>query len=418
MSGSHLRNMATMCTRALVAACAAWTLATAAAAAGVDIVPRLAPDARVLESLRALKENQAIVLGKARTVGEFNSVAKRFELDATGPRGRNYSIKMVWAPDRERALFAGANHAVPHRLNDVWEFDLAALAWVLLYAPDHPRSYAGLGEDPSDVRFEDGILVTTRGGPAIIGHTWWGITYDAVQRRVVYMNAWVTDVAKAIASVDGDPGRRYRGPPLWTFDPSARRWEPVRAGAPAPRQAFGGMLEYVDALHGSVWHANSSQSRGTWHFDAKTNRWSELSGSAGDAGFAAQSPQREQVAYYDPVRQIIVAHRHRETFHFDVKAPRWKKVRSEAPDSTAVPSGYDAYTPMYYDPASGHGVLVDFRTSEVWAYDPDRASWTRLAPTGDPMPRGARRLAYFDPARNVLVVIDDLLVWAYRYRAR
>ncbi len=34
------------------------------------------------------------------------------------------------------------------------------------------------------------------------------------------------------------------------------------------------------------------------------------------------------------------------------------------------------------------------------------------------MPAGNKRLAYFDPARNVLVVIEGTTVWAYRYRSQ
>ena len=62
---------------------------------------------------------------------------------------------------RTRALFAGANHGSPHRLNDVWEFDLPSLTWAMLYAPDLPRGYADLGKDTSDVEFKDGVLELT-----------------------------------------------------------------------------------------------------------------------------------------------------------------------------------------------------------------------------------------------------------------
>ena len=40
-----------------------------------------------------------------------------------------------------------------------------------------------------------------------------------------------------------------------------------------------------------------------------------------------------------------------------------------------------------------------------------------LAPEGDPMPTGGKRLAYVDPALNAVVVIDGTTVWAYRYRS-
>ena len=77
-------------------------------------------------------------------LGDFNDTARRYNLHKTGPLARDFTLKMVWAPERKRVLFCGANHGVPHRLNDVWEFDLAALTWVMLYAPDLPREWASL----------------------------------------------------------------------------------------------------------------------------------------------------------------------------------------------------------------------------------------------------------------------------------
>ena len=66
------------------------------------------------------------------------------------------------------------------KLNDIWEFDL-------------PRGYSDLRQDTSDVEFRDGILVTTRGGPAVIAHTWWGLTYGPRHKALLFMNTWVTD---------------------------------------------------------------------------------------------------------------------------------------------------------------------------------------------------------------------------------
>ncbi|WP_439628308.1 hypothetical protein [Gemmata sp.] len=94
----------------------------------------------VLKKLAALKPNQAVLLGKADVVGVFNGTAKKYDLHRTGPKGCDFTIKMCWAPDRKRGLFCGANHGVPHRLNDVWEFDLPSLSWAMLYAPDNPPS--------------------------------------------------------------------------------------------------------------------------------------------------------------------------------------------------------------------------------------------------------------------------------------
>ena len=134
--------------------------------AGIAAETKLEPKPAVVEKLAELEPNAGALLGKADVLGEFNDTARKFDLHKTGPRGRDFTNKMCWAPDRKRALFCGANHRVPHRLNDVWEFDLPSLSWVMLYAPDLPRGYVDLGPDTSDVVFEGGILKTKRGGPA------------------------------------------------------------------------------------------------------------------------------------------------------------------------------------------------------------------------------------------------------------
>ncbi len=249
----------------------------------------------VMRKLDQLPINQGVLLGQARVLGEFNQVAKDFHLDRTDPRGRDFTFKMVWAAERNRALFCGANHNVPHRLNDVWEFDLPALAWILLYAPDNPRDYVGLGKDHSDVVFQDGVFLTKRGGPAIIAHSWWGLTHDPKRKRI-----------------------------------------------------------YVQR-----WHD-------TFCYDPAKNEWATL--ITGDA------------------------------------------------DSGNFSYGHDARSPMYYDPASGHGLLVEFSTNRIWAFDPDQVKWTLLAPQGDPLPEGKKRLAFVDQRYNVLVVLHDTTVWAYRYQ--
>ncbi|QDU19694.1 Kelch repeat-containing protein [Urbifossiella limnaea] len=388
-------------------------LALAAAAAGQPPFP---PKPAVAAALADLRPNHAVLLGKADVVGDFNDTARKYDLHKTGPRGRDFTNKMCWAPDRKRALFCGANHAVPHRLNDVWEFDLPSLTWSMLYAPDLPRGYTDLGKDTSDVEFKDGVLVTKRGGPAVIAHTWWGLTYDPRRRELLFMNTWVTDQKKAVRDLGGDPAALYAGPPLWAFNPAARTWRPFRSPRPYPVPIFGGMLEYVPELGGSVWHANNWQTRGSWVHDFEKDTWTDLKANGGGKAFEAEAPEPEQVGYYDPGRKLLVVHRHHTTHHYDVKANAWRKVLAGDKDDGKTPYGHDARAVFYHDPASGHGLLVQFQTNTVWAYDPDRVTWTKLTPQGDPMPTGGKRLGYVDPVLNALVVIDGTTVWAYRYR--
>jgi hypothetical protein len=381
-----------------------------------SITSALPINAEAVARIKQLQPNEAALIGKAQVVGEFNEVAKQYGLERTGPRGRDFTIRMVWAHERQRALFCGANHGVPHRINDVWEFDLAAMAWVLLYAPDNPRDYTGLGKDFGDVEFKDGILITKRGGPAVIAHTWWGLTYDPARRQMLFMDTWVTNQKQAVAQLGGDPEQLDASPPLWAFTPATGKWQALKTEPPYPRPIFGGMLEYIPDLHGSIWHANNWQMHGTWLYDPKGQTWRDLHANQQQADFEQQSPAPEQVGYYDPARKLVIVQRHKATHHYHVQQNRWEKVLDEEKDSTRVPFGHDAYAPMYLDPASGHGLLVEFKTNDLWSYDPAKPAWTKLAPAGDAMPTGNKRLAYFDPALNVFVVIHDTIVWAYRYR--
>lgn len=99
------------------------------------IEPELAPKPDVSDKLRALKPNQAVLLGKADVVGEFNDTAREYDLHKTGPKGRDFTIKMCWAPDRMRALFCGANHGVPSQAAHGMCFDQTgrSAAQVVLY---------------------------------------------------------------------------------------------------------------------------------------------------------------------------------------------------------------------------------------------------------------------------------------------
>ena len=367
--------------------------------------------------LKALEPGHGVLLGKAAVLGSFNETARRFDLHKTGPRGRDFTLKMCWAADRRRALFCGANHAVPHRLNDVWEFDLPSLSWILLYPPDLPRGYVDLGKDTSDVQFQGGVLVTSRGGPAVIAHSWWGLTYDPQHKALLLMNTWVTKRAAAVAKLGGDPEKLYLGPPLWAFYPGTGKWKPVLSPKPYPRPIFGGMLEYVPDLGGAVWHANNWQMRATWRYDGAKASWSNLQANGDAKAFEREAAQPEQIGYYDTARKQLIVHRHYDTHHYDVKSNRWTRVLSGNKKDGRTPYGHDARAVFYGDPVSGHGLLVQFQTNTIWAYDTQKVSWTRLGLKGDPMPTGNKRLAYVDPAMNVVVVIDRTEIWAYRYRS-
>jgi hypothetical protein len=249
----------------------------------------------------------------------------------------------------------------------------------------------------------------------VIAHTWWGLTYDPVLRQALFMNTWVTNQKKAVAQLGSDPAKLYSGPPLWSFSPESRQWQPRKTAKPWPKAPFAAMLEYIPELGGAIWHSNNFKMQATWLYDPATNTWRDLHANARLGNFASAAPKFEQVGYYDPKRQIVVAQRGLETHHFDIRNQEWRKVLSS--DKGHSPFGHDASGPIAFDPHSGHGLLLDKKDNTLWAYDPDQPAWTLLTPAGDPMPKGKKRLTYFDPAHQVFVVIEGRNVWAYRYQA-
>lgn len=372
-----------------------------------------APD-EVVAALADLAPNQAVYLGDAEVVGDFNEVARRFDLDHTGPLRRDYSLKMVWAPERHQAIYLGANHGKPHRLNDVWSFDLRALEWTLLYAPDLPRDYRGLGEDASDVVLHDGVLMTRRGGPAIIGHGWSSVTYDAARRKVLFMNAWPANRNQIATRLKRSADEIDSSLPMWTFDPAQKSWAYLKTGTPQPPPAYGALLEFNPEGGGAIYHGNDWQLRGTWWLDSASDTWVRLLPKKGDRTFSRNAPGRELVGYFDPRRELLICRAGKRTFRFDPKAQAWTAVPDGKGSPATLPGGHDARNVFLFDSATGRGLLVDLSNASIHAFDPDRSEWKALDPDGPPMPDGERMLAYFDHRDQVLVVIDERRVWAYR----
>ena len=93
------------------------------AAAG-QVEPQVAADKELLARIEALPDNTWLRPGPVRTAGDLAWCGKpdwpnTENLAELGPGGRDYCVKMAWAPERKRAFFCGANHQTPHFINDV-----------------------------------------------------------------------------------------------------------------------------------------------------------------------------------------------------------------------------------------------------------------------------------------------------------
>lgn len=80
--------------------------------------------------------------GTGKLLPPFSVVGPQAGLDAystfatKGPGIRDWSQKFNYAASEGRAYYAGGNHGVPHKFNDLWTFDLGLNQWEMQHAPD------------------------------------------------------------------------------------------------------------------------------------------------------------------------------------------------------------------------------------------------------------------------------------------
>jgi hypothetical protein len=424
-------------TRVLVTAAMVLGSSLSAAPAGepvaatqpAKVLPEIAPDPEVARILGSLGAGQAAELPAAKVTGDLNEVAKRYNLDKKGPGGRNFCVEMLWMADRRRAIYLGANHGSPHRLNDVWEYDLQGNTWVCLYGPDDLSKGSATF---AQAEFKDGALVTPRGGPVVMGHQWCQSTYDPITGTMYFNSQWPLGFFPPNIQEKMKSAANLHHPPLWSFRPAEGRWRPVRTpGGPVPaagvrQSGQNRYLQFVPELKGLLF-ANAGDGMGTWQFCFETRLWKELlpgDDASKKANFNPNLPFRVGMKGWCQDKGVLVVCSEDQklgnrTVEYDVAANKWSKT-AEGPDT---PGGHPSFTPGGYDPGSGTFLLYDQREQSLalWAYDVAGKKWQKIKPAGAAAPVGGgsnKLIGYFDPERNVFVLCRDTYVWVYRHRAR
>lgn len=378
-------------------------------------------DPDIVAKIRELPDNTAIVLPPFKLAGEGVDAWRK--MYGTAPQRRDYCNKIVYAPERGTGLYCGMNHGVPHRLNDAWEYHLGSNTWHLLFAPDANYS-AKEHRSPewikANVVFQDGYLQTKRGGMLNSVHTWDGLTYDPVLKRMLWANVasehpneW-----KAFAEAMGldhdqllkqqEPGSR-----LWMFDPKEGRWHKQMGAGPHPRLTCqGGTLEYIPELKKSLWYACQWDESGMWSFDSKANTWLELKPNGVKSMYHDKSdtfPKAELQAAYSSKHQKLVAVRGKGTWWYDIRMNEWSKACDDPANNA-----HDASTVFAYDSINDVFLLHQPREKTLRAYRIDSNKWETLLPQGGGVSTGGA--GFFDRAHNCLVVYERDRMWVYRYR--
>eukprot|EP00913_Durusdinium_trenchii_P019517 g18347.t1 len=369
-----------------------------------------------------------------------------------GPYARDYTNKMVYAADRQTALYAGGNHG-RGRTNDVWEYHLgsntwhalfpaeggdhARFKWSLMFAarvmkknPDYKMSEKQQAEWNAcrkwwkeNVVIKDGMYLTRNGGPLLTGHTWDTLVYEPNTRRMIHGTGAYCAAADFVASKFTDtpiedvrarlsksaPRRGYKT--MWFFDPDKQRWNRYASANPlAELRGMGGSLIYIPDWKKVVWYYAGQNTPGAaltmraW--DPMADQWTDLKPNGGRSLYDLAikdkiAPRSEQQMAYSPKLKRIIAVLNRDTYSYDLKKNEWSKREGRIP----FPA-HDAKTVFAYDSTSNVFLLASPRDGRLAAYDANADKWTEITPKGPGIPKPPYCVGrgYYDPTHNVYVV--------------
>ncbi len=376
-----------------------------------------------------------------------------------GPGGRDFSNQMAYAPERETALYAGANHGSPHRLNDVWEFHLGSNTWQTLYAPTggdmrdrriqwgHAKRLID-GEtltaeelamtDEFRVWWRENVMLHDAGylsindpghGPLDPSHCWDTLAYDSVNHRLVWpllasrqygmkVHQWAWDLPERPEIGEGLTAMLY-------FDLETSTWFPYRDQVGAPPVTSNSALSMV-AIGGTEFVYAQSHWRdgvtGMFRWDSDTGVWTNMRPNDGAnlQTLAAEGafPQLDGLGEYSPDDNAILNVGQGD---FVSREPTARLYRFDTNEWSATnPPGVqvsDASGMLVYASAKGRFVLLkpSQRQSSLFEFDVATETWEEIRFTGPELQTSAA-FGYYDPRFDVVVLQQrsGRRVWVYR----
>ena len=338
-------------------------------AAAVDSVirppiPTPDDDPAIVAMITALKPGEATVLPAVRVLGVSDALKSRF---LRGPVLRDFSNRMVWAPDRLTAIYAGGNHCAPHRFNDVWEFHLPSNTWQPLFEPtggDHcsiVKLMASVletfdwtaGWTPPAEKKDDavrlrawlddvglsmalGVIHLSRpfNAPFNPSHTWETLVYDPIHRRMLWplrpsSSQWggPSDLSKrlmgwahGLSAEDVEKRFDRRNTEMWFFDPKDRTWNVYRApegetevatfvdsGTAVVSLLDGRFVSFSTVTSGTQSQNAFSAGPQMRLWDARSDKWSKIGAGFFEAYKAKRAPRSESHILYSPTLDALVS---------------------------------------------------------------------------------------------------------------
>jgi hypothetical protein len=418
-------------------------------------------DPAIVKMLEFLGDRSSLALPPVT----INAARNIFGSEIGGPPTRGFTLKMVYAPERQTALYEGGDHQCL-RSSDVWEYHLGSNSWNMIFEPDggNQADMKGtlmftarkLREKPDyrmndsekknwdetkkwwkqNVVLRDGVLVTSHGGPLLVGHTWDTLVYDPAVRRMIHgTGAYCSDAVvlhsrfEGIPLADAEKGLDKSCTGIWTFDPGKKMWACHRHDPSKPMAPMGGMgatMCYIPDWGKVLWYTAaqnvSPHAYEMWAWDVAKDEWTELKPNGGrrisDLVLRDKvAPSDEMQTAYSPKHKKLVAVRGPDTFVYDILRNEWTKActdnRIEAFDYRTV-FAYDSHADVF--------LLSNMKKTLLAAFSLDTGKWEEIVPNGPGLrdrPDDRNVKGYYDPKHNVFVLHGSWVkqVWVYRHTA-
>jgi len=252
--------------------------------------------------------------------------------------------------------------------NEVWCFDISSLVWKEMYKPDVIASNGGnqgAYNNFDDRRFP-GALFKPAGESIKNANPMSRHTYEQME----YVEGLGPVVWGGYTWGDGSTTRWCEHcKDTWAFNFATASWQYLYNGTnPSPNRRAGVGASAYSSTDKLLYALILSE---TWTFDPESARWSQVN-TSGNAPWSI-----EMTMEYDSKRNVLYtfggSYPNNPNLHrFDIASNTWTKL---SPTGTGPVIGAVPNAGLAYD--SANDVLLVLLEGTLWAYDPNKNSWTQ-----------------------------------------
>ncbi|PTN13275.1 hypothetical protein C8R11_101268 [Nitrosomonas aestuarii] len=323
-----------------------------------------------------LQVGEGVILPRFKVEGSAEGL-KLHNFATHGPGIRDWSQKFPYSLKNGKAYYAGGNHGVPHKYDDVWSYDVVTNTWTMESVP-------------------------TPGVHTL--HTYWCLDYDDASDRLIQYARISDATGKWPLLQDPDPDIY-----LIQWRKSTKTWEafPLQ-DMNALKNGFGCATVLLPDVNRLITYAGNWDGSGMQSVDLTTGKVETLLSNRELYFENFDNTPRDRLGMEYVGNGKIIAWEHHSKFTYDLVTNQWTKEENFWPLN--LQSGGTA---VAYDPVNG--LLFFHSQGKFWSYEPVTNKIEMLNIPGMPNAR-KESLMYYDIRNNVLVLYEDNATSMFVYR--